>query len=94
MIIKSKDLASFLVVFEDGATVAGLIVVILLMGISHTFKSPESDGPPLSLLVSVYFILASESRNLLMVEGIEPETREKIAILREKDVAVVRTKNN
>lgn len=34
-IIKSKDPSSFLVVFEDGAAVAGLIIVMILMGLSH-----------------------------------------------------------
>jgi len=43
-IIKSKDPSSFLVVFEDGAAVAGLIVVMILMGISHYLEIPELDG--------------------------------------------------
>ncbi|MBV6880995.1 cation diffusion facilitator family transporter [Epilithonimonas ginsengisoli] len=96
-IIKSKDPASFLVVFEDGAAVAGLIIVMVLMGISHSFQIPELDGLASVIvgliLVFVSFILARESRSLLMGEGIAPETREKIAKLAEKDAAVVRTKN-
>jgi cation diffusion facilitator family transporter len=96
-IIKSKDPGSFLVVFEDGAAVAGLLVVMILMGISYTFQIPELDGLASVivglLLVFVSFILARESRSLLMGEGIAPETREKIAKLAERDVAVVRTKS-
>jgi cation diffusion facilitator family transporter len=96
-IIKSKDPGSFLVVFEDGAAVAGLLVVMILMGISYTFQIPELDGLASVIvgliLVFVSFILARESRSLLMGEGIAPETREKIAKLAERDVAVVRTKS-
>lgn len=96
-IIKSKDPSSFLVVFEDGAAVAGLIIVMTLMGISHWLQIPELDGLASVivglLLVFVSFILARESRSLLMGEGIAPETRDKIAQLAEKDVTVVKTKN-
>jgi cation diffusion facilitator family transporter len=96
-IIKSKDPGSFLVVFEDGAAVAGLLVVMILMGVSYIFQIPELDGLASVIvgliLVFVSFILARESRSLLMGEGIAPETREKIAKLAERDVAVVRTKS-
>ncbi|WP_312822804.1 cation diffusion facilitator family transporter [Epilithonimonas sp.] len=95
-IIKSKDPSSFLVVFEDGAAVAGLLVVMLLMGVSHSFQIPELDGLASVIvgliLVFVSFILARESRSLLMGEGIAPETKAKIARLAESDSAVVRTK--
>lgn len=96
-IIKSKDPSSFLVVFEDGAAVAGLIIVMVLMGISHAMQIPELDGLASVivglLLVFVSFILARESRSLLMGEGIAPETRQKIAQLAEKDAAVIKVKN-
>lgn len=96
-IIKSKDPSSFLVVFEDGAAVLGLIVVMILMGISHSLQIPELDGLASVivglLLVFVSFILARESRSLLMGEGIAPETRYKIAQLAEKDIAVMKVKN-
>lgn len=96
-IIKSKDPASFLVVFEDGAAVTGLIVVMILMWMSHSLQMPELDGLASVivglLLVFVSFILARESRSLLMGEGIAPETREKISQLAEKDPTVVKTKN-
>lgn len=96
-IIKSKDPSSFLVVFEDGAAVAGLVIVMVLMGLSHSLQIPELDGLASVLvgllLVFVSFILARESRSLLMGEGIAPETRQKIAQLIEKDVTVVKTKN-
>lgn len=96
-IIKSKDPSSFLVVFEDGAAVAGLTVVMILMGISHAYGIPELDGVASiivgMILVFVSLILARESRSLLMGEGIAPETRKKISLLAEEDDAVVKTKN-
>lgn len=96
-IVKSKDPSSFLVVFEDGAAVAGLIIVMILMGFSHALQIPELDGLASVivglLLVFVSFILARESRSLLMGEGIASETREKITRLAEKDAAVVKVKN-
>lgn len=96
-VIKSKDPSSFLVVFEDGAAVAGLIIVMILMGLSHSLQIPELDGLASVivglLLVFVSFILARESRSLLMGEGIAPETRLKIAQLAERDAAVMKVKN-
>lgn len=96
-IIKSKDPSSFLVLFEDGAAVAGLIIVMILMRLSHTFQMPQLDGLASIivglLLVFVSLILARESRSLLMGEGIARETRLKIAQLAERDTTVVKTKN-
>ncbi len=96
-IIKSKDPSSFLVVFEDGAAVVGLIIVMILMGISHTLQIPELDGLASvlvgCLLVFVSLILARESRSLLMGEGLAPETRQQIAQLAENDPMVRKVKN-
>src|SRR6185312_628872 len=39
-VIRSKDPASFLVLFEDGAAVSGLIVVFILMKINATYNLP------------------------------------------------------
>lgn len=96
-IIKSKDPSSFLVVFEDGAAVAGLIIVTVLMAFSHSLQMPVLDGLASVivglLLVFVSLILARESRSLLMGEGIAPETRLKISKLVEQDATVIKTKN-
>lgn len=95
-IIKSKDPSSFLVVFEDGAAVAGLAVVMILMGIGHAYGIPELDGVASVIvgliLIFVSSILARESRSLLMGEGIAPETRQKISKFLEDDPAVIRIK--
>lgn len=96
-ILRSKDPSSFLVVFEDGAAVLGLLIVMVLMGLSHALKIPELDGLASvlvgMLLVAVSFILARESRSLLMGEGIAPETQQRIKLLAEQDEAVVKVQN-
>jgi cation diffusion facilitator family transporter len=93
-VVRSKDPASFLVLFEDGAAVSGLLVVLILMKINHTYNIPVLDGVASlivgMILVFVSLILARESRSLLMGEGIAPETQEKIKVLAEKDPAVIK----
>ena len=43
-IVKSKDPSGFLVLFEDGAAVMGLIIVFVLMVLSHNLNLPFLDG--------------------------------------------------
>lgn len=96
-IIRSKDPSSFLVLFEDGAAVLGLMIVFILMLLSHFLNLPVLDGVASLLvgllLVFVSMILARESRSLLMGEGIAPETQKKIKALVEKDEAVIKVSN-
>lgn len=96
-IVKSKDPSSFLVLFEDGAAVLGLLIVLIFMLIGHNLELDYMDGVASVLvgllLVFVSAILARESRSLLMGEGIAPETKEKIKIIVEKDIAVIRVAN-
>ena len=92
-IIKSKDPSGFLVLFEDGAAVLGLLIVFVLMVFSHKFNLPFLDGLASVLvgllLVFVSFILARESRSLLMGEGFSKETQVKIKEYIEKDPDVI-----
>jgi len=92
-IIKSKDPSGFLVLFEDGAAVLGLLIVFILMVLSHNLDLPFLDGLASVLvgllLVFVSFILARESRSLLMGEGFTPETQQKIEEYVERDKDVV-----
>ncbi|UKT65699.1 cation diffusion facilitator family transporter [Pedobacter mucosus] len=96
-IIKSKDPSGFLVLFEDGAAVLGLLIVFVLMVCSHNFNMPVLDGLASvlvgTLLIFVSFILARESRSLLMGEGLTPLTQQKIKEIVEKDNDVIETKN-
>lgn len=96
-IIKSKDPSSFLVLFEDGAAVLGLLIVFVLMLLSHSLNLPVLDGVASALvgllLIFSSLILARESRSLLMGEGIAPETQKKIKELVEKDESVLKVNN-
>jgi cation diffusion facilitator family transporter len=96
-IIRSKDPSSFLVLFEDGAAVLGLVIVFIFMLLSHSLNMPVLDGVA-SLLVGLLLIfssiiLARESRSLLMGEGIAPETQQKIKALVESDETVLKVSN-
>ena len=96
-VINSKDPSSFLVLFEDGAAVLGLIIVFVLMLINHAFNMPFLDGVASILvgllLVFASWILARESRSLLMGEGIAPQTQRRIKNLVESDPAVIEVGN-
>jgi len=90
----SKDPSSFLVLFEDGAAVGGLLIVLILMVINQAFDLPYLDGVASimvgALLVGVSIFLGRESRSLLMGEGISPETQDKIRALVETDESVLK----
>jgi len=91
-IVKSKDPSNFLVLFEDGAAVIGLFIVMICMFFSHRYHMPQLDGLASllvgCLLVGVSLILARESRSLLLGEGISDDSRQKITVITEKDPAV------
>jgi len=96
-IIKSKDPSGFLVLFEDGAAVMGLLIVFVLMVLSHKLNLPFLDGLASVLvgvlLIFVSFILARESRSLLMGEGLSPETQQKLKVITENDPDVIELKS-
>jgi len=91
-IMKSRDPANFLVLAEDAAAVSGLLVVLVFMVINQAFDIPILDGVASFcvglLLVFVSFILARESRSLLMGEGLDADVKEKIRILAEENPSV------
>ncbi|MEB0264155.1 cation diffusion facilitator family transporter, partial [Mucilaginibacter sp. 10I4] len=57
-IIRSKDPSSFLVLFEDGAAVLGLLIVFVFMLIGHNYNMPYMDGIA-SVLVGLLLVFAS-----------------------------------
>lgn len=93
-IVKSKDPSNFLILFEDGAAVAGLIIVGICLYLNQRCHLPVLDGVASLLvgliLIGVSAILARESRSLLMGEGISPESRSRIISLVEQDAAVLK----
>jgi len=94
---RSKDPASFIVLFEDSAAVCGLAVVALMVYLGHHYNNPYLDGVA-SLIVGIILtivsvLLARESRSLLMGEGIAPATQQHIKGLLEKDPDVVKVQH-
>jgi|SRR5882724_918773 len=81
-ITRSKDPASFMVLFEDGAAVMGVIVVFSCLFAGHLLRNPYFDGIA-SLLVGIILtlssaLLARECRSLLMGEGVSTQTEEAV----------------
>lgn len=82
---KSKDPTTFVVLFEDAADVLGLIVAFLGVYLGHVLQKPFFDGTA-SIIIGVIltfiaWVLARESRSLLMGETLQPETLDKIVAL-------------
>jgi len=96
-IVRSKDPSNFLVLFEDGAAVSGLLVVMVCIFLGHRYDMPELDGLASIcvglILVLVSVILARESRSLLMGESIMPENQRKIIAIAEQDEAVLKVQH-
>jgi cation diffusion facilitator family transporter len=73
----SKDPAIFVVLFEDAAALAGLIVAFLGVFLGHQLQMPVLDALAsiviAVILMVVAIILAYESRNLLIGEAASPE---------------------
>jgi cation diffusion facilitator family transporter len=95
-IVRSKDPASFMVLFEDGAAMLGVSVVALCLAIEGWTKNPYMDGIAsigvgLILTIASAF-LARESRSLLMGEGISEETEQQIISIIKEDSAVIKVK--
>ena len=85
----SKDPTSFTVLLEDSAALLGLAVAFLGVFLGDTLGLPALDGVASILigliLASVAFLLAYESRGLLVGEGVEPPIRDRIQNLAESD---------
>jgi cation diffusion facilitator family transporter len=89
---ESKDPSTFLVFFEDSAALLGLTIAFMGIFIGHQFNNPYADGFA-SILIGlvlglVSFFLAYESKGLLIGEGVDRKTLEKIRNLIEADPGV------
>ena len=96
-IINSKDPTSFLILFEDGAAVLGLLIVWICLYLEHLLNNPYLDGIASILvgilLMFVSLILARESRSLLMGEGIAKKTERHVRQLLLQDPAIISVRN-
>ena len=75
---KSKDPAGFIVLFEDSAALAGLVIAAFGVWASHFWEDPRIDGVASIaiglVLALVAALLAREAKGLLIGEGADPET--------------------
>ena len=73
---RSKDPAGFIVLFEDSAALAGLVIAGIGIWASHAFNEPRIDGAASIaigvILALVAVLLARESKGLLIGERADP----------------------
>ena len=73
---RSKDPAGFIVLFEDSAALAGLVIAGIGIWASHAFNQPWIDGAASIaigvILAMVAVLLARESKGLLIGERADP----------------------
>lgn len=88
----AKDPSLFTVVFEDSAAMVGLVVAFLGVFLGHQLQNPYFDGGASViiglLLMGVAFLLARESKGLLIGEGVEPDVLARMREVVESDPAV------
>ncbi|SFN46402.1 cation diffusion facilitator family transporter [Salegentibacter flavus] len=76
-IVKSKDAATFAVIIEDTAALAGLLVAMLGIFLSQQLQNPYFDGASSILIGLILLIvatfLARESKGLLLGESASPD---------------------
>ncbi|MEP9361281.1 cation diffusion facilitator family transporter [Sphingomonas sp. KR3-1] len=88
----SKDPAGFIVLFEDSAALAGLIVAAGGVWASHHWGDPRIDGWASivigAILAGVAMLLARESKGLLIGERANPEMISAIRTLLEAEPCI------
>lgn len=88
----SKDPSLFTIVFEDSAAMLGLLVAFFGVLFGHVFHNVYFDGGASILigliLMTVAWALASESKGLLVGEGVEPKVLAAMRALVAADEAV------
>lgn len=90
---KSKDPTTFTVLFEDSAALVGLVIAFLGVFLSHYYHAPTLDGIASILigciLAIVAFLMARETKGLLMGESADPALPKHILELVQQDHAVL-----
>lgn len=91
---QSKDPAGFIVLFEDSAALAGLIVAAIGVWASHFWNDPRIDGAASIaigvLLAAVALLLAREAKGLLIGERADPAIVEQVRAIVERQRGIVK----
>lgn len=90
----SKDPTTFTVLFEDTAALLGLVAAALGIYLGHLLNNPYFDGAA-SVIIGlvlgmVALLLGYESKGLLVGEGADAPTLNRIRAVAEADVAIQR----
>jgi cation diffusion facilitator family transporter len=89
---RSKDPAGFIVLFEDSAALAGLLIAGLGVWASHAYGDARLDGIASVaigiILAGVAMLLAREAKGLLIGEGADPAIVAKVREIVETSPAV------
>jgi cation diffusion facilitator family transporter len=92
----SKDPTIFTVLLEDSAAMLGLVAAFVGIYLSHRLNNPYFDGLASItigiILAVVAVLLAYESKGLLIGEGADPQTLERIRTIAEADPGVERVR--
>lgn len=89
---RSKDPTTFTVLFEDTAALVGLFIALIGIFLAHQLNIPELDGAA-SILIGVVlavsaWLLARETKGLLLGETADPRLRENVLNIAQQDTAV------
>lgn len=92
-ILRSKDPASFIVLFEDSAALLGLMIAGIGVWASHHFGDPRIDGAA-SIAIGITLgcvavLLAREAKGLLIGESADPALIAKIWSIVDRQPAIV-----
>ncbi|NIJ21756.1 cation diffusion facilitator family transporter [Sphingomonas naasensis] len=91
---RSKDPAGFIVLFEDSAALAGLLVAGIGIWASHAWNDPRIDGAASIviglILAAVATLLAREAKGLLIGERANPEVVQCVRTILARQPGIVR----
>jgi cation diffusion facilitator family transporter len=89
----TKNPTTFVVLFEDAAALLGVVTAFLGIYLGHRLDEPRLDGAASLvigiILMSVAWVLARESKGLLIGEGATPATLQSVREVAEADPAVI-----
>lgn len=89
---ESKDPAGFIVLFEDSAALAGLLVAAIGVWASHAWGDPRIDGVASIviglILAAVATLLAREAKGLLIGERADPALIAQVRAMLEEEPAI------